>query len=152
MQWKRFIFGSFLGALMTTIIGSFISTHRIIEASMPLNETYAAQMDIQTRLNTMISDLIAFGPLFLIFVFIAFLISMAVAIQLSKKKPNLTLPIFLGAGFIAMLVMLRAMKFAFFNVDIVAGARDITGYGLIALAGLIGAFVFYRIYRRTLLP
>ena len=151
MQWKRFILGSFLGALMTTIIGSFISTHRIIEASMPLNETYAAQIDIQTRLNTMISDLIAFGPLFLIFVFIAFLISMAAAIYLSQKKPTLTLPIFLGAGFVAILIMLRAMKFAFFNVDIVAGARDITGYVLIALAGLIGAFVFYRIYRRALL-
>ena len=118
---------------------------------MPLNASYAAQMDVQTRFNTMISDLIGFGPLFLIFVFIAFLISMRVAVFLTQKKPNLTLPIFLGAGFIAMLVMLRAMKFAFFNVDIVAGARDITGYVLIAMAGLIGAFVFYQIYRRALL-
>lgn len=146
---KRFFLACFIGALVTAITGSMISTHRIIAASLPLNEVYAEKMTLGIRLSTMFDDLIQFGPLFLFFIFIAFLIAMGAATALANKRPSLKLPICLGAGFMAMIVMLNAMKLAFFNVDIVAGGRDIAGYLWIGLAGMLGAYVFYRLYRQS---
>jgi len=49
---------------------------------------------------------------------------------------------------IAMLVMLFAMKQAFFDVHLIAGARDGAGIGLQMLAGGIGGWVFAKISQR----
>lgn len=150
MNWSRFFLACFFGSLVTTIIGSIISTHRVIEAAIPLNDVFASQMTTEIRLSTILDDILGLGPIFLLFIMIAFVIAMRSAISLASKKPDLTLPLFLGAGFVAMPVLLSSMKFAFFNVDIIAGARDLTGYFLMALAGLIGAFIVYKIYKPAL--
>ena len=150
MKRRQFFLACFLAALVTAILGSIISTQRVIMASIPLNSAYAEQMTFGTRLSTIFQDLIGFGPVLFVLVFLAFLIAMRVAIALSAHFPAMRFMIFLGAGFVAMLAMLRALKFATFNIDIIAGTRDLTGYILFGLAGIIGGYVFYRIYRRAI--
>jgi len=54
------------------------------------------------------------------------------------------LPLFMGAGAVAIAVMLWAMQQVFFGVPIVAGARDGFGLFLQMLAGAIGGFIVYR--------
>jgi len=51
------------------------------------------------------------------------------------------------AGAVAILVMLFAMKAKFFDIHIIAGARDGLGISLQMLAGAIGGFVFAKISR-----
>ena len=53
--------------------------------------------------------------------------------------------VYMVAGAVAMMVMLMAMKQAFFGVDIVAGARDGFGLALQMLAGAVGGYVFARL-------
>ncbi len=147
----RFFLACLLGAFVTAILGTLMSTHRVIEGSVALSDTYAAKMTFGTRLSMMGQDILGLGPILLILVLIAFLVAMGLAIILSRRFTRLALPIFLTAGFVAMLVLFRLLKFATFNVDIVAGTRDITGYILMGLAGMVGAFIVYRRYRKSIL-
>jgi len=133
-----------IGAIITAFLGSIISTQRIIGASSDISSVYAERLDFGTRLSNTGYDLLNFAPLYFIFVFIAFLIAMTAADWLAHKKPSLSLPIFLGAGFVAVIVMLLGMKMAFFNVDLLAGARDNLGYVLQGICGSIGAWYIYR--------
>jgi hypothetical protein len=51
------------------------------------------------------------------------------------------------AGAVGLLTMLFGMKEAFFDVHLIAGARDAFGISLQMLAGAIGGFVFSKVSR-----
>ena len=130
-----------VATLVTTLLSMVISTQRVIGALQDIG----ADISLSERLSMTGYDAFRFGSLFLPFCLIAFLVAMTAASWLKRLKPSLALPLFAGAGFVAMIIMLRLMKMAFFDVNIVAGARDLTGYVLIGIAGLIGGVVFWKL-------
>lgn len=150
------LFASFprllLGALATAVLGTVFSTQKIIAASSAVNADYAAEMNFGTRVSNTVYDVANFGPLYFIFIFIALLIALGLAGLIARKLPKLALPLFMGAGAVAIAVMLWAMQQVFFGVPIVAGARDGFGLFLQMLAGAIGGFIVYRGWAKRRLP
>jgi len=58
--------------------------------------------------------------------------------------------IFQTQNIIARLVNLGAMKQAFFDVHIIAGARDVLGIALQVLSGIIGGWLFAHLTRNLI--
>jgi len=81
---------------------------------------------------------------------IALLIALTAALFLSRAKPSLSKYFYMGAGAIAMIVLLFTMKQAFFDVHIIAGARDGFGQALQMLAGAFGGYMFWRLRQTRL--
>ena len=137
-----------MAVLVTTLLSMVISTQRVISAL----QNIGAEVSFAERLSMTGYDAVRFGSLFLPFCLIAFFIAMTAASLIKRLKPSFALPFYAGAGFVAMIIMLRLMKMAFFDVNIVAGARDMAGYVLIGVAGLIGGVVFWRLNRKQVSP
>ena len=143
---KTYLWPLLVSALITTVLSMIISTQRVIGALSDIG----ADIGLSERLSMTGYDVFRFGSLFLPFCLIAFLVAMTLASWLGRRKPSIAMPLFAGAGFFAMIVMLRLMKMAFFDVNIVAGARDLTGYILVGIAGLIGGVLFWRLHSKYL--
>ncbi len=137
---KTYLGPLLMAVLVTTVLSMVISTQRVIGALQDIG----ADVGMAERLSMTGYDAFRFGSMFLPFCLIAFIVAMTAASWLKRLKPSLAPVFYAGAGFVAMIVMLRLMKMAFFDVNIVAGARDMTGYILIGLAGLIGGVLFWQ--------
>ena len=93
-------------------------------------------------IRMMIDDLTGFAPLYGALIAIGLLVAFPVAALLHRlTKLHRTL-VFAGAGGVCMLVMLLAMEQVFFGVQLVAGARTLTGLASQILAGVIAGWVF----------
>ena len=138
---KTFLMPLFASIIVTTIIGMFFSTQRVISQLNGIG----GNVSFGERVSMTFFDLHHFGSLFIIFVSIALLVAFAMASWFARKSPNLRKWIFVVAGAVALLVMLLGMKKAFFDTQLVAGARDGLGVVLQMLAGAIGGYVFHRL-------
>jgi len=137
---------SWLGAaLLTTLLAVIIQTQMVI-AMLP--ET-APTVPVSERLSMTAYDIQHLGSLLFGFVLIALLVAFLVSELLARFFPvRLRQIILIVAGAVAIFVMLRAMKAQFFDIDIIAGARNALGYGLLILSGAIGGALFARLTRR----
>ncbi len=138
---KRYIWPLLAASLATTLLASIISSQRVANALGSIG----AKTSFSDRLSMTIYDAQHFGSIYGIFIFIALLIALTTALLIGRKKTSLQLPLFMGAGFTAMLVMLLIMKQVFFGVPIVGGARDLLGFLLQGLTGALGGWVFYKL-------
>lgn len=141
---KNFLVPLIASILATTMLGMIFSTQRVISM---LNDI-GGDVSFSERVSMTGFDLIRFGSLFIIFVAIALTIALTLALFLSRKLPSLRRWIFIVAGMVAIFLMLSLMKKAFFDVQIVAGARDSLGFFLQVIAGGLGGYVFYRLNER----
>lgn len=142
------LFASFprllLAAAVTAVLGAVFSRQKIIAASSAVSPEYADAMTFGIRVSDTFYDVMNFGPLYFVFILLALLIALGLAGRIARRVPKLALPIYMGAGAVAMAVMLWAMQQVFFGVPIVAGARDSFGLILQMLAGAVGGFIAYR--------
>ena len=130
-----------MATFVCTALAAFISSQRVLnQLPDPLG-----QIGLSERVFTAFYDVQHFGSLYGLFILIAFLIAF-LAGGLIFRFAKFGRPIvYMVAGAVAMMVMLIAMKQAFFGVDIVAGARDGFGLALQMLAGAVGGYVFARL-------
>lgn len=140
----RFLLGWVVGALITTALGVLFQTQNVVARLNGLG----AEIGLGQRLSMSAYDLFHLGSLYLVFItggtLVAYLAGLLVHRLVGFGRPV----IFAVAGAVAMLVMLVAMKQAFFGVQMIAGARDAGGLGLQMLAGLIGGLGFAWVTRR----
>ena len=136
--------GGWLAAVLTTVVlGVFLQTQNVLSRL----EGVGADVGFMERISMSFYDLRYLGSLYIIF------ISMALAIAflfggLVFRFAQFGRPlIYAVAGSTAMLVMLFGMKQAFFDVQMIAGARDAVGMGLQMIAGAIGGVVFALVSR-----
>jgi hypothetical protein len=134
-------------ALITVILGITFQTQNVLARL----ENIGADVSFVERLSMTLYDIQHLGSLYIIFVSIALAVAFLLG-GLVYRFAKFGRPIiYMVAGGAAILVMLFAMKVAFFDVHLIAGARDAFGIGLQMLAGAIGGFVFAKISRsRTL--
>lgn len=95
-------------------------------------------------------DALHFGTLYFIFIALGFLVAFiagSVLLWVLKLRTQAVYRfiVFTVAGAVSMSVMLWAMKNVFFGTQMVAGARDATGFALQIFAGIIGGLVFARL-------
>ncbi|MEP3655943.1 MAG: hypothetical protein ABJO36_13700 [Litorimonas sp.] len=135
--------GWFAGVLTAVVLGVIFQTQNVLARL----DDIGADVGFAERLSMTLYDLQHLGSLYIIFVSIALAIAFLVG-GLVYRFAKFGRPIvYCVAGAVAILVMLFAMKANFFDIHIIAGARDAFGISLQMLAGAIGGFVFARISR-----
>ncbi len=131
--------GSWLAAVLTTVVlGVFLQTQNVLSRL----EEIGAEIGLMERLSMSFYDLRYLGSLYIIFVGIALAIAFLIG-GLVYRFAKFGRPlVYIVAGATALLVMLFGMKQVFFDIHMIAGARDGFGIGLQMLAGAVGGFVF----------
>jgi len=134
--------GGWLAAALTTVIlGITFQTQNVLARLGDIG----ADVSFGDRLSMTFYDIQHLGSLYIIFISIALAVAFLLG-GLVYRFAKFGRPIiYMVAGGVAILVMLFAMKAQFFDVHIIAGARDAFGLGLQMLAGAIGGLVFARI-------
>lgn len=130
-----------IAVIVTVIMAVAMQTQRVIGG---LNNA-GASVPFGERLSMTVYDISHLGTLYGVFIFIAFVIAFLAAARLFQAVEAKREIIYVVAGAVAMFVMLMLMKKAFFDVHIIAGARDGLGIALQMLAGAIGGYVFARL-------
>ena len=136
--------GWFAAVITTVVIGVGLQTQNVLAR---LENIGANDISLMERLSMTIYDLRYLGSLYIIFVSMALAIAFLIGGLVFRFAKFGRPIIYIVAGGIALLVMLFGMKQAFFDIHLIAGARDGFGIGLQMLAGAIGGFVFSRISR-----
>ena len=136
--------GAWLAAVITAVIlGVAIQTQNVIARLSKLG----ADISFSERLSMTAYDISHLGSLYGIFIAtalaIAFLAAGFVFRFIKFGRPL----IYSIAGGAAIFIMLFSMKRAFFDIHIIAGARDSIGISLQILAGGIGGWVFAHLTR-----
>ena len=131
--------GAWLAAILTVVcLGVFFQTQNIISRLGKLG----ADVGFSDRLSMTAYDIGHLGSLYGIFIAIALALAF-LAGGLVYRFAKLGRPIIYSvAGGVAIFVMLFLMKRAFFDIHIIAGARDSFGIAFQILAGMIGGWVF----------
>lgn len=134
--------GSWMAAVLTTvIIGVGLQTQNVLARL----EGIGADIGIADRLSMTVYDLQYLGSRYVIFVGLALTLAfLAAGLVFHFAKFGRQL-IFAVAGAVGILVMLFGMKEAFFDIHMIAGARDGIGISMQMLAGAIGGLVFSKI-------
>ena len=127
-----------MSVLFTTIFATLLQTQKVI---ISLNEI-GTSISFSERISMSFYDLSHLGTLYGGFIFLAFLIAFLVSGAIYKFTKFGRLIIYSIAGGTAVFVMLLLMKGVFFDVPIIAGARDSFGLTLQTLTGIFGGFIF----------
>jgi len=135
---------SWLFAVLTTVIlGTAFQTQNVLARLADVG----ADINFAERISMTIYDLRYLGTFYFVFVAIALAIAFLTAGLVFRFAKFGRPIIFIVAGAVALLVMLVAMKAKYFDIHLIAGARNGLGIGLQMLAGAIGGFVFARFSR-----
>lgn len=134
--------GAWLMAVVTVAtLGVTLQTQNVISRLSDIG----ADVGFGQRLSMTVYDIMHLGTLFGIFIAIALAMAFlagGLLFHFTKFGRNIIYPI---AGGFAIFVMIFLMKRAFFDVHIIAGARDGLGIALQILAGGVGGFVFAKL-------
>jgi hypothetical protein len=126
---------------MVVILGVTFQSQNIIARLGDLG----ADIGFGERLSMTAYDITHLGSLYGIFIAIALAIAFLASGLLYHFTKFGRPVIYAVAGAVAILIMLFTMKQAFFDVHIIAGARDSLGIILQMLAGAVGGVIFTRL-------
>jgi len=132
--------------LISLIIATFLVVTHTTATNLIWLQSINMPVDFQLVIATMATDLVdmnsrgAFPTIALIFVglLIAFITARIIAIWSSIKAPYL----YALAGGAALLAIVALMPMAFYNLDLIAGARTVAGRVYLVVAGLIAGYYF----------
>jgi hypothetical protein len=132
--------------LISLIIATFLVVTHTTATNLIWLQSINMPVDLQLALSTMATDLVdmnsrgAFPVIGLIFVglLIAFITARIIAIWSGIKKPYL----YALAGGTALLAIVALMPLAFYNLDLIAGARTLAGKVYLVLAGMVAGYYF----------
>ena len=134
----------FIAVMVVAILAVIFQTQNIIARLGKIG----ADVDFGERLSMTAYDILHLGSLYAVFIAIALAIAFLTSGLLHRFTKFGRPVVYTVAGAIAILVMLLAMKRQFFDIHIIAGARDSLGISFQMLAGAIGGFVFARLTAR----
>ena len=139
----RRLVGLCLAVVATVVLGVAFQTQNVLARLSGIG----AEIGIADRISMTAYDILHLGSLYAIFVTPALLIAILICDLIAKYIKFARPLIYALGGASAMFIMLFAMKIKFFDIHILAGARDAFGIGLQMLAGAIGGIIFAKIYR-----
>lgn len=134
----RFIPSWLAGAVATTVLAVLLQTQAVIGRLNGIG----AEIGLGERLAMSAYDVFRLGSFYIIFIAIGMLVAYLFGLLVYRLAGFGRWIIFAVAGAVAMFVMLMAMKQAFFDIHMIAGARDGFGIGLQMIAGAVGGLVF----------
>jgi len=134
--------GGWLAAVATTVILGVVFQTQNVLARL---ENIGADVSFGERLSMTAYDILYLGQPLFMFIGIALAVAFLAGGLLHHLVKFGRPVIYAVAGGFALVVMLFGMKEAFFDVHLIAGARDTFGIGLQMLAGAIGGLVFAKV-------
>ena len=138
--------GGLLAAAATTVVVGISFQTQMVLARL---DGIGADVGFAERLSMTGYDIFYLGQLYFVFVAMALAIAFLAGGLIFRYAQFGRPLIYAVAGSTAMLVMLYFMKQRFFDVQIIAGARDAVGMGLQMIAGALGGLVFAVVNRPT---
>ena len=138
MGFSRVLSGFIAAAIVLTLLATVFQSLFVLAALTGVGARISAGEGAQM----IFADLTGLGPLYGAFIVIALLVaflSAALVIRITRLPRAL---VFAGAGLVAMAVMLLAMEQVFFGIQMIAGARTLSGFAAQMAAGLIAGYVF----------
>jgi len=137
------IFAWGLAVITTVILGVAMQTQNVLSRLGGIG----ADISLGERLSMTAYDILHLGSLYAIFVTPALLIAIIIC-DLIARNIKFARPLtYAVGGAAAILVMLFAMKMRYFDVHLLAGARNNLEIGMQMLAGALGGFVFAKLYQ-----
>lgn len=135
-----------IAVIITVTLAVIIQTQNILSRLANLG----ADIGLGDRLSMTAYDISHLGTLYGIFIALALAIAF-LASGLVYRFTKISRPlIYSVAGGTAIIFMLFAMKRAFFDIHIIAGARDGIGISLQMLSGVIGGWLFTQLTRNLI--
>lgn len=132
-------------ACLIAVVLAVISQTQFVLARL---SQLGADVSIGDRLSTTLFDIQHLGSFYGLFIAvalgIAFLVSGLLYHFIKFGRPI----IYAVAGGTAIFVLLFSMKTAFFNIHIIAGARDFFGISLQVIIGILAGLIFARLTRK----
>jgi hypothetical protein len=133
------VLGAFIAAVFVlTVLATVLQSVFVLAALSGVG----AQISAGEAAGMITADLAGLGPLYGAFIAFALLIAFLVSALVHRITPLSRTLVFASAGIAAMAVMLLAMEQVFFGVQLIAGARTLSGFGAQMLAGLLAGFTF----------
>ncbi len=145
---KNYLWPLLAAIAVATLTSVVLQTQRVIS----MLQQVGADVPITQRLSMTGYDLQHLGSTFVIFVAIALLVALTIALLVSRKFPRQSILLHIVAGASSICLLLYLMQMVFFGLPLIAGARDALGMVGQMLAGGLGGYVFYRLRRTYLAP
>lgn len=142
---KNYLWPLLVAIVIATFTSIFLQTQRVIS----MLQQVGAEIPIAQRLSMTGYDLQHLGTTFVIFVAIALLIALTIALLISRKFPRQSLLLHIVAGASSICLLLYFMQMMFFGLPLIAGARDALGMAGQMLAGGLAGYVFYRLRKNV---
>ena len=132
--------------LISLLIATFLLVTHTTATNLIWLQSINMPVDLWIVVSTMATDLVgmnskgAFPAIGLLFVglLIAFITARVISIWSSIKKPTL----YALAGGAALLAIVALMPLAFYNLDLIAGARTLAGKIYLVCAGMLAGYYF----------
>lgn len=138
---SHYIIAWFLAGLLAIFIGVVSQTQFVLGRMADLG----VDISLTERLSMTLYDLRYLGQFYGLFLFIALAIAFLAA-GLVYYFTKFGRPIiYTIAGGVGVFVLLFAMKARFFNIHLIAGARDFPGITFQVIAGLLAGLVFAKL-------
>ena len=145
-QWHQLMIKQIQSFLISLLIATFLVVTHTTATNLIWLQSIGMPVDMGIVVSAMATDLVgmnsrgAFPAIGLIFVglLIAFITARMIAIWSSIKKTTL----YAMAGGAALLAMVALMPLAFYNLDLIAGARTLGGKVYLVLAGALAGYYF----------
>lgn len=145
---KNYLWPLLVATVIATFTSIFLQTQRVIS----MLQQVGAEIPIAQRLSMTGYDLQHLGTTFVIFVAIALLIALTIALLISRKFPRQSLLLHIVAGASSICLLLYFMQMMFFGLPLIAGARDALGMAGQLLAGGLAGYIFYRLRKNRFTP
>jgi hypothetical protein len=138
MGFVKVLGGFIAAAAVLTVLATLLQSAFVLAALSGVG----AQINAGDAASMLLADLAGLGPLYGAFIAIALVVAFLAASVVHRFTPLPRALVFSGAGLVAMAVMLLAMEQVFFGVQLIAGARTLSGFAAQLLAGLVAGYAF----------
>lgn len=133
------VLGGFIAAVFVLgVLGTVLQSLFVLAALSGVGADIAAG----EAAGMILADLAGLGPLYSGFIAVALLAAFLAAALVHRLTALPRALVFAGAGLVAMAVMLLAMEQVFFGVQLIAGARTLSGFAAQMAAGLVAGYAF----------
>lgn len=134
-----------VAVLGTGILATALSTQFVLKDLTGLG----VEMPVAVWAETTMQDIIGMGPLYIPLIAIGFLIAFAAAGLVTRAMPGARMLVFAAAGGVALFTILVGAETAFFNLQIISGARNMDGLIAQIAAGVLGGWLYAKLSAMT---
>ncbi|MDX1705784.1 hypothetical protein [Pseudidiomarina sp.] len=138
----RTILAFVIAIIAAALVASVIQTQFNLAALSELT----LDIDMNTRISTIIHDIINFSPTIAVILLVALLIGFPVAYLLAQRWPDYERWLFMAAGGVGLAIAFTVVDAIAPMPTLIAANRTLLGFVLMSLTGVLAGWVFDRLW------